>query len=204
MKYILLKGFSFSKDYQNSQRILLGLIFSCTGDVLLNIDLFPHGMGAFALAQICYITAFGWKPLKLIIGIPLYLAGAGMIAVLWKGLDEVLMIGLPIYSALLLTMCWRAIARATQNKDFLSIFCAVGGVLFVASDTLIAINMFYTDVPNDRIWIMSTYYAAQFAITLSTATECKQQKVSPKRSKKSVQSRINGAESARRRLKTHD
>ena len=67
---------SLSSRFRYSQRILIGLIFSCGGDVLLNIDLFPHGMGSFALAQICYILAFGFKPLKWLIALPLYLAGA--------------------------------------------------------------------------------------------------------------------------------
>ena len=76
MLYVLLKGFNFTEECKYSQRILLGLIFSCDSDLLLNIDLFPHGMGSFALVQIYYISAFGFKPLKWLIAVPLYLAGA--------------------------------------------------------------------------------------------------------------------------------
>lgn len=57
------------------QKILLGLVFSVTGDALLNVDLFPHGMGAFALAQVCYIAAYGMKPLKPLFAIPFYALG---------------------------------------------------------------------------------------------------------------------------------
>lgn len=63
----------FSKRY--SLGIFLGLFFSACGDALLNYDLFPHGMGAFGLAQICYIASFGFKPLKLWIGAILYILG---------------------------------------------------------------------------------------------------------------------------------
>lgn len=58
--------------------ILFGLIFSCAGDALLdykNHSLFVYGMMAFAVAQIFYITAFGFKPLKVYIGIIMYIAG---------------------------------------------------------------------------------------------------------------------------------
>lgn len=57
------------------QKILLGLVFSVTGDALLNLDLFPHGMGAFAVAQIFYISAYGLKPLKFHLSIPFYALG---------------------------------------------------------------------------------------------------------------------------------
>ncbi|KAI8123232.1 hypothetical protein FF38_11679 [Lucilia cuprina] len=179
MLYIILKGINLTKDCRYSQIILLGLIFSSGGDALLNIDLFPHGMGSFALAQICYIFAFGFKPLKWLIAVPLYLAGAALVAIVFKDLDEILVIGLPVYVFLLLTMCWRSLARAVDSKCYLHIFCAVGSVFFVISDGLIGVDMFLIKVPHARIWIMSTYYLAQFAIALSTATELTKKK-SPK------------------------
>lgn len=55
--------------------VLWGLIFSCGGDALLNVGLFPHGMALFGAAQIFYIRSFGWKPLKFWIGAIAYLAG---------------------------------------------------------------------------------------------------------------------------------
>ncbi|KAM7360553.1 lysoplasmalogenase TMEM86A [Cochliomyia hominivorax] len=179
MLYVVLKGFSFKKEHKYSQLILLGLIFSCGGDALLNIDLFPHGMGSFALAQICYMFAFGFKPLKCLIAVPLYLAGAVLVAIVFKDLDEILVVGLPVYVTLLLTMCWRSLARAVDAECFLHKFCALGSVSFVISDGLIGVDMFLIKIPYARIWIMSTYYLAQFAIALSTAVECDKRK-SPK------------------------
>ena len=44
---------------------------------------------------------------------------------------------------------------------------ALGAIIFVISDGLIGINLFFSKVPNAQIWIMSTYYIAQFLITLS-------------------------------------
>ncbi|XP_053946864.1 lysoplasmalogenase-like protein TMEM86A [Anastrepha ludens] len=171
MFYVVAKGFALTPAYRRSQRILLGLIGSCAGDALLSINLFPQGMGAFAIGHIWYISAFGWKPLKLSIGVTLYILGAVGISVVFKRLDAVLAVGLPIYAALLLTTCWRALARALQSSSFIDTFCAVGAVLFLISDIVIGINMFLISVPYSRIFIMSTYYTAQFAITLSTANE---------------------------------
>lgn len=55
---------------------MFGLIFSCIGDALLNYNYFTHGMAAFAVTQLFYIFAFGFKPMKLWIGVLLYVAGA--------------------------------------------------------------------------------------------------------------------------------
>lgn len=62
--------------YIYSHKILIGLIFSCCGDALLNLDLFAFGMVMFAVAQVFYTSAFGFKPLKLWIGLILYIFGA--------------------------------------------------------------------------------------------------------------------------------
>lgn len=113
-------------------------MFSSIGDALLNHDYFPHGMAAFAIAQLFYISAFGFEPLIPLIGIVLY-AGAiasmdlvvyflpmkaefrnvydfcvlplAAVYILHTKLDLMLLMGLPIYTTLLVTMCWRAIAR---------------------------------------------------------------------------------------------
>ena len=62
-----------------SRRILAGLVFSCFGDALIVWpNMFLGGMGMFALAQIMYITAFGFVPLNAQLGAFLYaLCGLG-------------------------------------------------------------------------------------------------------------------------------
>lgn len=200
MFFVVIKGFGFTKEYRCSQLILLGLIFSCGGDILLNIDLFPHGMGSFAVAQIFYISAFGFKPLKWVIGIVLYVLGATLVGIVFKDLEGVLVVGLPVYVLLLLTMCWRSLARAVDQKSFIYIFCGIGSVLFVISDGLIGVDMFLIKVPNARLWIMLTYYVAQFAIALSTSNEGLKKKPF-KLSPKNMKGRSN---SSRRRIKSKD
>lgn len=69
-------NFHLLRRYIYSHKIFVGLLFSCFGDALLNVDLFAFGMIMFAVAQVFYASAFGWKPLKLWIGLGLFIAGA--------------------------------------------------------------------------------------------------------------------------------
>ncbi|KAH8384141.1 hypothetical protein KR009_012243, partial [Drosophila setifemur] len=170
--YVVAKGFSLKKEYRRSLWILLGLIFSCGGDALLNVNLFPFGMISFGVAHVFYISAFGWKPLKGVIGVGLYVAVSLFVYFVHKKLDEILIIGVPIYCYIITTMLWRSLARAVSDRSFLTIFCAVGAILFVISDALIAVTMFVgVPLPCARLQIMITYYAAQLAIALSTADD---------------------------------
>ncbi|XP_043651737.1 lysoplasmalogenase-like protein TMEM86A isoform X2 [Drosophila teissieri] len=170
--YVLAKGISLKKEYRRSVWILLGLVFSSGGDALLNINLFPFGMISFGVAHVFYISAFGWKPVKWIIGSVLYVAVSLFVYYVHTKLDDILIIGVPIYCFLITTMLWRSLARAVDSRNFLAVFCAIGAILFVISDALIAVTMFVgVPLPCARLQIMITYYAAQFAIALSTADD---------------------------------
>ncbi|XP_037721193.1 lysoplasmalogenase-like protein TMEM86A [Drosophila subpulchrella] len=172
MFYVVAKGISLKKEYRHSLWILLGLVFSCGGDALLNINLFPFGMISFGVAHVFYISAFGWKPVKWLIGSVLFVAVSLFVYFVHKNLDEILIIGVPIYCYLITTMLWRSLARAVDSRNFLAVFCAIGAILFVISDALIAVTMFVgVPLPCARLQIMITYYAAQFAIALSTADD---------------------------------
>lgn len=97
-----------------SHYLLLGLLCSSIGDALLDYkdgSLFPFGMMAFGFAQIFYISAFGFQPLRLPIACLLYGLGIASIAFMFQNLEGILVFGFPIYAALLLTMGWRAVAR---------------------------------------------------------------------------------------------
>jgi len=72
--YFLFYILCYFYRYRRSLWILLGLVFSCGGDALLNINLFPFGMISFGVAHVFYISAFGWKPVKWLIGSVLFVA----------------------------------------------------------------------------------------------------------------------------------
>ncbi|XP_049301733.1 lysoplasmalogenase-like protein TMEM86A [Anopheles funestus] len=154
-----------TKQYQ--QRIMYGLLFSSVGDFLLNYDLFEAGMGAFGIAQVFYISAFGMKPLKLWIGVTLYLLGVMAIAVFFGNLNSIIKVCLPFYAILLLTMCWRSLARIEGSHNYSRLVCGIASILFVISDGIIAFDKFFTPIQAAQTYIMVTYYLAQVGITLS-------------------------------------
>lgn len=65
--------FNFRTTYAHN--ILLGLIFSCIGDALLNHGHFSGGMAVFGIAQIFYIMAFHSHTIKFWIAGFLYAGG---------------------------------------------------------------------------------------------------------------------------------
>ena len=55
-------------------------------------------------------------------------------------------------------------AAAISGRDNHALV-ALGAVLFVLSDSLIAINRFAQPVPGAKYWIMLLYYGAQYLLT---------------------------------------
>jgi uncharacterized membrane protein YhhN len=90
--------------------------------------------------------------------------GFSIYTLLFNHLDIVLKIAVFVYMVALLGMSAMALNRykTVSKASFNLVF--YGSVLFVISDSLIAIDKFLTPIPNDRIFIMSTYIAAQYLI----------------------------------------
>ncbi len=153
--------------YALSQRAWLagwGLLFSSAGDVLLELSgLFVFGMAAFGIAHIFYGLAFinlirrdgpnigAWPLAMAVLGISIVLGvwlAPGMEALTVPALIYQLIISLMVMLALL------------SKAPFLA---RIGAVLFMLSDTLIAIGMF-RDVatPPGSVWI--TYAVAQIML----------------------------------------
>jgi uncharacterized membrane protein YhhN len=142
-----------------------GMALSGLGDtVLLGAETsegwFVPGMGAFAAAHACYITALasggaagGVRP-RVAAG---YAAlWAVLIAVLWRRLGS-LRVPVAAYSLLLVSM---AVLASGRNRA-----AAAGGALFVISDALIACGLAgISAVPRQEAAVMPTYVAAQFLL----------------------------------------
>uniref|UniRef100_A0AAG5DRB3 lysoplasmalogenase n=1 Tax=Anopheles atroparvus TaxID=41427 RepID=A0AAG5DRB3_ANOAO len=165
--FVLLTDFKHAKAKQYKTRILSGLLFSSFGDLLLNYDLFEAGMGAFGMAQVFYILAFGMKPLKVWIGVLLYTCGFLATSLFYGNLNSVIKICLPFYAVLLLTMCWRSLARIENTRNPLKLICGLCCVLFVISDGIIAFDKFFMPINAAQTYIMITYYVAQVGIAFS-------------------------------------
>jgi alkylglycerol monooxygenase len=151
--------------------LLIGaLVFSLVGDVLLMLpgNYFIQGLGAFLVAHVFYIALFrqgqGWFPnrgaLALVLGV-----GAAMYAVLWGGLTApALQIAVACYVAVIALMAAQAIGRAAVVGNSAARWVALGACVFMVSDALIAVNKFVTPVPMSGLWVLATYYLAQWLI----------------------------------------
>jgi uncharacterized membrane protein YhhN len=94
---------------------------------------------------------------------PIVLAGTGLVVILYSKLGD-LQIPVIVYAAVITTMVLTALFRygRTSNSSFWQVF--IGAVLFMISDSILAINKFLDPITNAGLYIMITYVAAQFLI----------------------------------------
>jgi len=153
---------------------LMALVFSLLGDVLLmfthiNANYFLSGLVAFLIAHVMYILVFrkqknSDKP-SLVFLIALLIYGALIFYVLGDRLADML-IPVVIYMLVILTMAFAASRRKGRVSLQSYNLVLIGALFFIISDSLIAINKFYTEVPLADILIMTTYAIAQYLIVL--------------------------------------
>jgi uncharacterized membrane protein YhhN len=151
-----------------SDALLMGaLLFSLAGDVLLMLpgDLFVPGLAAFLVAHVFYLALFrqgqGWFTHRAALVIVLAIA-AGMYAVLFPRLpDAGLKIAVAAYVTVIALMVSQALGRARSLGTSSARWVALGACVFMASDTLIAIDRCLTPLPLASFWILVTYFAAQ-------------------------------------------
>ena len=153
----------FSRKYK--QVIIAGLFVCMIADGV--IYWFLAGLATFFIGHILYIYAFrhvARKSVPIWIAIPLLLYGIGM--ALWIAvpqlMDGQLILGIAIiaYIGIILAMGWMAIR--TRLK-----LAIIGALLFMFSDSILAIDRFVSDIPYRDAFVMLTYYAAQVFIAAS-------------------------------------
>jgi uncharacterized membrane protein YhhN len=139
----------------------LGLFFSAAGDVLLELDgLFVGGMAAFGLAHICYAAVFigiirrdGLNKSAWPLAILVFVVSAALGAWLAPGMADLIAPALA-YQVIISAMVVSAMLSRAP------LIARIGAVIFMLSDTLIAVGMFRgVEVPPGSVWI--TYAAAQ-------------------------------------------
>jgi uncharacterized membrane protein YhhN len=155
------------------RRILIGLWLSLAGDVFLlwPKEGFLPGLVSFLLAHLAFIAAFS-VPVKFGAR-PAVFAVYGVIAALilsqlWNGVPAALRAPVVGYVVCLACMAAQASAwwRSTPGSA-LARSAAIGGALFMASDSLLAINKFASPLPLSALWILATYWLAQLCIAAS-------------------------------------
>lgn len=161
-----------SKRYKVA--VIAGLLFSITGDafLMLPLDLFIAGLLSFLVAQLIYTYAFSsGKPMQFkFIPLLLFLVyGVLIFLILFPGLNG-LAIPVAVYLVVILTMAYTAFNQWSQERSRWAVFAFIGAVLFVISDSILALNKFGEPFYAARALTLSTYYTAQWLISNSNYT----------------------------------
>lgn len=159
--------------------VLAGMLLSCVGDIalMLPMDAFVPGLVAFLLAHLCYIAAFraGLRAGRGLLAAFVLLATFASINVagLWPHLPLPMRVPVLAYVVVLALMAVLALARYWKRPQPDAVqassarWAAMGALLFVASDSLLAWDRFGGGLPLASLLVLSTYYAAQYAIARS-------------------------------------
>ncbi|MBO0586690.1 lysoplasmalogenase [Sporosarcina sp. E16_8] len=148
------------------KRIVIGGLFVCMiADGV--IYWFLPGLITFFIGHIFYIFAFNHvakKTVPIWAAAPLLLYGTGM--AIWIAGSQFsagqtfLGIAITAYISIILMMGWMAIR--TRMK-----LAIIGALLFIFSDSILAIDRFVYEIPYREAFVMLTYYAAQIFIASS-------------------------------------
>ena len=158
-----------SPFYQSA--ILVGLLCSLAGDVFLMLpnDRFIAGLVSFLIAHLCYIGAFtsrsGFQFTPLLL-VPFLLYGALMLRLLWTHVGA-MQIPVGVYMAAILIMGWQAAEQWQQTEQSGAQLALMGALLFIISDSTLALDHFRKPFKMASWIILSTYYMAQWLIALS-------------------------------------
>jgi uncharacterized membrane protein YhhN len=175
---LLIIGFAWPRGANATKQrnlVRLGLILSLAGDVFLlwPKEGFLPGLVAFLLAHLAYIAAF-CVPVRLAakpwVFVAYALVAAVILSALWPGVPGALRVPVVAYVVCLATMAaqalvwWRRSAGMHADEAPLARAAALGGVLFMLSDSLLAINKFAVPLPLSSLWILLSYWLAQWCI----------------------------------------
>lgn len=169
---ISLFAFYFQKvnnDMSKTDKIMLvSLIFSCLGDTFLmfqgkNPQFFLLGLGSFLVAQLAYCVVFskGGKR-DFLKRIPFVIYATSIFYFLKPNISKDFLLPIIVYTLAITWMGSQAAERQTNQKSYRVVL--IGAILFIISDSLIAINKFAFSIPLSGLWVMTTYIAAQYLI----------------------------------------
>ncbi|MBO6607136.1 lysoplasmalogenase [Psychroserpens sp.] len=167
---------SRSKSINSGLRVLIFLALLCSviGDVLLMFvekspNYFLFGLISFLIAHVLYVLAFNKQRNKKInpLGFTtlLFIYAVGLFYLLYNGLNEML-IPVVIYMLVILSMATTAYTRKGSVNRMSYILVLVGAILFLVSDSILALNKFYQPQIYANISIMLTYALAQYFIII--------------------------------------
>jgi len=155
--------------------VVLALIFSWMGDLALMKDgenlYFMLGLGAFMLAQMTYTfiyykSTFQKPEFQLMPLLPILTFTIFLLAFVLRNAPTEMQIPIVVYAVCITAMASMARLRMGLTSNFSFNWVMMGSLLFVISDSAIAVDKWYLPIPYDEVVIMSTYIAAQLLIVM--------------------------------------
>ncbi len=157
--------------------ILIALVFSFFGDVFLLFDDkgFQIGIIAFLFAHISYSFAFMRQVnnYNYYLLIPIFGFTVGFYLYIVKDLGKFRR-QVSIYISVITLMFWLAVNRYFFENTFQNTLILAGAVMFVISDSLLAVNKFSKTILPDKtkflfpeMLILAAYYLAQYLFVIS-------------------------------------
>jgi uncharacterized membrane protein YhhN len=151
--------------------LVAGLLLSLGGDVFLMLpqDHFLAGLSSFLLAHLAYILAFTGDTRGVMnpwLAIPFLLLAFGLYLYLSPHLDRH-RIPVLIYALIICSMAWAAWGRWLALGGTNELVAAIGSLLFLISDFILAYDRFRRHVEWGQLAILSSYYLAQLLLASS-------------------------------------
>jgi uncharacterized membrane protein YhhN len=160
-----------------------GVLFAGIADAVLALSsssarLFIVAMGLFAAGHVALAKGL-WRLGRVGAAratttlVPLAVYACGVVAVLWPSLGALRgpVIG---YVAILTLMCWRACLAAqgaTRAEASTRAAYAIGGVLFVLGDTILAVHKFRTPISHQKLFALAPYWLSLAAFVIAIARQ---------------------------------
>lgn len=176
---ILIFGVYFYQNFPTKNILLTALLFSWIGDVILLFSdiseiYFILGLVSFLISHIVYCILFNrqakrnLKKNSIAIGIGSILIACyliGMLSVLLPSLGD-LKIPVIVYASVISIMLLFAYNGLLSWNEPGNKLVFSGAVVFVISDSILAINKFYNPIEKSSFFIMLTYLVAQYLIVI--------------------------------------
>ena len=155
--------------------IFSGLLFSLIGDTFLIYPekYFKKGLIVFLVGHICYIIAFitsSGVHFTLWIFLPIAIVGTVYLKIIipFSGKMKIPII---VYIIIIAIMGWVAMERLNYIPTLGTLLAAIGAVLFMISDAVLALNKFRKPFISAELIILATYFAAQWLLAISVIVQ---------------------------------
>jgi uncharacterized membrane protein YhhN len=159
------------KENLNSQDkiMLVAFFFSMLGDIFLMLgkeEYFKFGLGSFLITHLSFIRVFYSQKgsTNLYARLAIFVFGAIVFSIIKNQISSGLLVPVIIYLLAISVMAICASERKVNPENYRMVL--IGAVLFMISDSLIAIDKFAFPIPYPTLLIMGTYVFAQYCIAV--------------------------------------